>query len=100
VTTDVLARIVDTRRSGFSPAFLHWKEVGEMARSSNNDNLFRPVPATPLSKAELTDKSRAIILTEADSRETKTQRLPEARLQMAVWQPKPASANGRYKRAG
>ncbi|MCT7375544.1 hypothetical protein [Chelativorans salis] len=71
-----------------------------MAEAITKDNLFRPAPTTPRSKAELTDSTaRAIIQAEADSREAKTQRLRQARLQMEARQPKPAPAKGRGKKA-
>lgn len=44
-----------------------------MTDTITRENLFRPVPKTPRSKAELTDStSRAIVQAETDSREAKT----------------------------
>lgn len=70
-----------------------------MAVAITKDNLFRSAPTPPRSKAELTDSaSRAIIQAEADTREAKTRRLRQARLQMEARQPKPAPAKGRGKK--
>ncbi|MCV0350921.1 hypothetical protein R2G56_03200 [Nitratireductor aquimarinus] len=72
-----------------------------MTDAITRENLFRPVPKTPRSKAELTDStSRAIVQAETDSREAKTQRLRQARLQMEARQPQPVPTKGRNKKAG
>ena len=71
-----------------------------MTDTITRENLFRPVPKTPRSKAELTDStSRAIVQAETDSREAKTQRLRQARLQMEARQ-QPVPTKGRNKKAG
>ncbi|WP_113154843.1 hypothetical protein [Nitratireductor sp. OM-1] len=72
-----------------------------MTDAITRDNLFRQVPKKPQSKAELTDStSRAITQAETDSRQAKTQRLRQARLQMEARQPQPVPTKGRAKKAG
>ncbi|WP_137387584.1 hypothetical protein [Rhodoligotrophos defluvii] len=70
-----------------------------MAVAITKDNLFRLVRPGPQTKAEITNSTaRAIIQAEADSREAKTRKLRQARLQMKARQPKPAPAKGRGRK--
>ncbi|WEX11823.1 hypothetical protein [Chelativorans sp. AA-79] len=67
-----------------------------MTETITKDNLFRAVRPGPQSKADLTDSAaRAIMKAEADSREAKTRRLRQARLEMEAQRPEPAPAKRR-----
>ncbi|MFC6487964.1 hypothetical protein [Nitratireductor sp. GCM10026969] len=67
-----------------------------MTDTITRNNLFRPVPSKAQSKADLTDSTaRALIKAEADSRQAKSQRLRQARLEMEARQPKPAPTKAR-----
>jgi hypothetical protein len=71
-----------------------------MAEPITKDNLFRTVRSGPQTKADLTDSAaRAIMKAEADSREAKTQRLRQARLEMEVQRPEPVPAKRTAKKA-
>lgn len=67
-----------------------------MAKTITKDNLFRPAQPGPKKKSDFANSAaRAIIKAEADSRDAKTRRLRQARLEMEARQPKPAPAKGR-----
>lgn len=71
-----------------------------MAETITKDNLFRTVRPGSQTKADLTDSAaRAIMKAEADSREAKTQRLRQARLEMEAQSPVPAPAKSTTKKA-
>lgn len=67
-----------------------------MSEAVTRDNLSRPVQPGPQSKFEITNSTaRAITKAEADSREAKTRRLRQARLEMEARRPAPAPAKRR-----
>lgn len=71
-----------------------------MAHTITKDNLFRPMPPKPQSKAEITDStSRAIIEAEAEKRDAKTRRLRQARLEMEALQAASDPAKDRARKA-
>lgn len=71
-----------------------------MAETITKDNLFRAARPGPQTKADITDSTaRAIIKAETDSREAKTRRLRQARLEMEAQRPAPASAKRTAEKA-
>jgi copper oxidase (laccase) domain-containing protein len=71
-----------------------------MAETITKDNLFRAARPGPQTKADLMDSAaRAIMKAEADSREAKTQRLRQARLEMEAQRSVPVPAKCTAKKA-
>lgn len=67
-----------------------------MAEIITKNNLFRATRQGSQTKADITDSTaRAIMKAETDSRQAKTQRLRQARLEMEAQRPEPAPAKRR-----